>query len=71
MKKFVFETSIKCGNCLRSVSPILNSMVEIDTWSVDLEHQNHLLTIEGEVDANEIVDKLANIGFSAKVCDAR
>lgn len=65
MGKFCFQTSIKCTNCLRTVTPVINSILEVDAWSVDLEHPNHLLTVEGDVNANEIIEKLASVGFAA------
>jgi copper chaperone len=65
MSKFCFQTSIKCSNCLRTVTPVLNSILEVEAWSVDLVHPKHLLTIEGDVNANEIIEKLASLGFAA------
>lgn len=65
MGKFCFQTSIKCANCLKTVTPVLNSILEVDAWSVDLEHPNHLLTVEGEVEVTDIIEKLASVGFTA------
>lgn len=65
MAKFCFQTSIKCNNCLRTVTPVINSILEVDAWSVDLEHPNHLLMVEGDVNADEIIRKLASVGFVA------
>lgn len=65
MCKFSFQTNIKCNNCLKTITPVLNSIIEIESWSVDLEHPNHLLMVEGEIDQNHIIEKLAQLGFSA------
>ena len=48
MSTYIFKTNINCGNCIRSVSPALNALPEVDQWQVDTENSEKLLTVEIE-----------------------
>ncbi len=61
-----FKTNINCGNCLRAVTPFLNSEPEIEKWQVDLEHPERILTVEGEVDASLVTDLLKEAGYKGE-----
>ncbi|MFT5886729.1 MAG: copper chaperone [Arcticibacterium sp.] len=66
MKQIQFKTNINCGNCIKTVTPILNSMDEIDEWKVATENEDKVLTVDGEdFTAEEIISKLSEAGFNA------
>ena len=62
-----FKSNIKCQGCINNVTPVLNNIPEIQKWEVDLTHSERILTIEGDVEPQEIVDKLKAIGYDIKL----
>ncbi len=66
MSTQTFKTTINCGNCVRAVTPDLNAEPGIDSWQVDTQSPDKLLTINGEVSAERIKALLAEIGFEAE-----
>lgn len=48
MNTFTFNTNINCGNCIKSVSPALNALPEIENWKVDTENPDKPLTVKLE-----------------------
>lgn len=60
-----FKTNINCENCIRSVTPHLNSHFDIDHWEVNTDHEDKILTVAGEVAATEVVTLVEKAGFSA------
>ncbi len=61
-----FKTSMKCDNCIKTVKPQLDSIKEISQWSVDLSTHEGLLTVEGDVEAEKIVEALKAVGYTAQ-----
>ena len=45
MNTYKFKTNINCGNCIRSVTPFLNELDEVDTWKVDTENPDKVLEV--------------------------
>jgi len=67
MKTLKFKTSIKCGNCIKTVTPHLNAIKGIASWKVDINSPDRLLEVETEdVNENEIVETLKKIGYNAE-----
>ena len=60
-----FRTNIKCGGCVSKVKPYLDRMKEITNWQVDLNSQDKILTVEGDVSAELITKALAAAGYRA------
>ena len=56
-----FKTNINCGSCIKSVTPALNGLEDIDLWKVDTDNPDKILEIklDDEVD-NESENKLKN-----------
>jgi len=50
-----FKTSLKCGGCIRAITPGLESLNVIQKWSVDLENPDKVLEIEASEDISETV----------------
>jgi copper chaperone len=67
MKTQKFKTNINCGNCLAKVTPILNAEPKINSWSVDLQSDDRVLTVESdELTADEVFKTVLKAGFIAK-----
>lgn len=67
MKIQKFKTNINCGNCLAKVTPMLNSESKINSWSVDLESDDRILTVESEdITPDEVFKTVLRAGFIAK-----
>lgn len=68
MKTIKFKTNINCGSCIKSVTPALNELDNVDLWSVDTENPDKVLTIELD-DDNEtvVVEAVKSAGFEIEV----
>jgi copper chaperone len=67
MKTVQFKTTIKCGGCIAKVTPVLNNNFGIESWNVDLENPDRILTLSGEaIDEQSVVDALAKTGYKAE-----
>ena len=66
MTTLQFKTNINCGNCLRAVSPTLNAEPAIQSWQVDTDNPNKLLTITSDLTAAEVVALVEEAGFRAE-----
>lgn len=62
--KYTFKTTINCGNCLKSVTPFLNEVDEIDEWKVNLEHDDRILEVELDENAPaKVITAVNKAGF--------
>ena len=67
MKNLKFKTNINCGNCLSKVAPKLNEESRIDSWSVDLESEDRILTVQTEtLNEDDVFKTVLKAGFIAK-----
>ncbi|MCR9082170.1 MAG: hypothetical protein NXH89_07110 [Cyclobacteriaceae bacterium] len=67
MKTLKFKTNINCNNCLSKVSPKLDEETKIESWEVDLNSDDRILTVNSESITNEEVFKtVLKAGFIAK-----
>jgi copper chaperone len=69
MDTIKFKTNIKCGGCIATVTPHLDSLAEVTTWTVDTNSADKILTVEGSpaVTAQQIVATLEKAGFKAEL----
>jgi len=64
MKTIHFKTNINCSGCLKSVSPFLNAVDNIDLWKVDLENPDKILKVTLDDDnINTVVEAVTQAGF--------
>ncbi len=64
MENLKFKTNINCNGCLKSVTPHLNKLESIDTWEVDLENSNKILTVNLNDDSGEeVIQAVKKAGF--------
>jgi copper chaperone CopZ len=63
--KYTYKTNINCGGCIASVTPALNQIDEIESWSVDTENPEKILSVELENDTDSqcIIDAVSSAGF--------
>ena len=64
MKTVKYKTNINCGGCIKSVTPFLNELDNVDTWKVDIENPDKILQVELD-DDNEVlvIDAVKKAGF--------
>lgn len=62
-----FKTNINCSNCVAKVTPFLDKKAGKDTWSVDTESEDKILTVDNnELTEEDIVKTIKRTGFEAK-----
>lgn len=64
--KHTFQTNINCGNCIASLTPFMNKELDIETWEVDTENPDKVLSVETELNADSVVKIVEEAGFKAK-----
>ncbi|HET8962888.1 MAG TPA: cation transporter [Chitinophagales bacterium] len=62
--KYQFSTTINCGGCVKAVSAFINEVSGIDKWEVDTNNPQKILTVEGNVPVNSIIEAVKSAGFS-------
>ena len=68
MATLKFKTTINCGNCVRTVTPFLNELEGIQSWNVDTENPNKILTVETDsLKAEVIMEAVEDVGFDAEL----
>ena len=61
-----FKTTINCENCKAKVSPFLDKNEKIESWQVDLTHDDRILTIKGNIHPDEVAKTTLKAGFKAE-----
>ena len=65
MKKLTYKTNINCGNCIKSVTPFLNELDNVESWHVDTDNENKILTVEiDDENSGAIVSAVQKAGFA-------
>ena len=64
MKIVKFKTNINCGGCIKSVTPFLNELDNIDLWRVDTDNPDKILEVSLDDDNDAIViEAVKKAGF--------
>jgi copper chaperone len=64
METLRFKTSLKCGGCIKAITPGLESLKSIEKWSVDLEQQDKVLEVVSPEDISEqIIESVKKAGY--------
>ena len=66
METLKFKTNIKCGGCVATVTPFLDDQKEISSWSVDTNTPDKLLTVEGNMTEEVVVEALEKAGYKGE-----
>jgi len=68
METLRVKTDLHCADCVKKISPIMNSEERINDWSVDLDNPKTILTVQGENLTSEHVDNLLKqAGYSVQL----
>ncbi len=64
MKTLKYKTNTNCGGCIKSVTPYLNKLNNIDSWKVDIEKPDKILEVNLEDDNKTIIiETVKKAGF--------
>lgn len=64
MSEAKFKTTIQCNGCLSKVTPKLNDILSDNSWSVDLESEDRILTVNDDnVSVNAVMSAVKSVGF--------
>lgn len=64
METLRFKTSLKCGGCIKAITPGLESLNNIETWSVDLENPDRVLEIKVLEDiSDQVIESVKKAGY--------
>ena len=59
-----FKTNINCGSCIKSVTPFLNEVDNIDLWKVDTDNDDKILTVTlDDEDAKTVIEAVEKAGY--------
>ena len=70
MNTIQLKTNINCEKCEASVKPILDDEPEIQSWEVDLEHPDRILSLKTSLSEKEIDELLGLVGYKGAAVDA-
>lgn len=68
MDKIQFKTNLKCAGCIAAVKPMLDKKAGEGKWQVDLSDPQRILTIEAQIEEEEVKALLAKAGYTAEKC---
>jgi len=64
MKTVKYKTNINCNGCIKSVTPFLNDLDNVDLWKVDIENPDKILEVTLDDDNDKMVtDAVKKAGF--------
>ncbi|MEI6347431.1 MAG: heavy-metal-associated domain-containing protein [Bacteroidota bacterium] len=70
MKTIRFKTNINCGGCIKSVTPFLNNLDNVDSWKVDTENPDKILEVMlDDDDENIVIEAVKKAGFEIQKLD--
>lgn len=59
-----FKTSINCNNCVAKVKPGLEKIEGIESWNVDTDNADKVLTVKSSgATSQQIIDAVEKVGF--------
>ncbi len=67
MNTIKFKTNINCGSCIKTVTPFLNKIFEIESWEVDTDNPDKILTVKGDITSEEVIEVLKEAGYKAEI----
>lgn len=63
-KTHKFATNINCGGCIAKVTPFINAVEVVETWSVDTTNPQKILTVQTATDSPEqVMEAVKKAGF--------
>jgi len=68
MSEYTFKTNINCGNCIKSVTPFLNALDNIEMWKVDTENPAKILSVElDDTDVEAVLNAVKKAGYTIEL----
>lgn len=64
-----FKSTINCENCKAKVGPLLDKNPQIESWEVDLTHDERILTVRGNITPDEVKKTVLMAGFKTEKMD--
>ena len=72
MKTLKFQTNVKCGGCIATVTPHLNQVKGIVSWNVDTTDPLKIMTIETDgISPEEIISVMKTAGYQAEFVSSK
>ena len=66
MKTLSFKTNINCGDCISKLTPFLDGNEHIESWNVDTNNPDKILTVSGDdITPDIVINTINETGFSA------
>jgi copper chaperone CopZ len=59
-----FKTNVKCGGCVAAIRPEMDKLGT--TWSVDLNHPDRIMTVEGNITEEAVRSAMKTAGYQAE-----
>jgi copper chaperone len=66
MKKIELKTNVKCGACVAAITSEMEKL-SAKSWSVDLTHPDRILTVEGNLEEEAVVNALEKSGYRGEI----
>ena len=67
-KELKFKTNINCSGCISKVKPFLDGLEGLDSWEVDTENPDKVLSVKiSQTTDEEIIDTIEEVGFEAEL----
>lgn len=66
MEALKFKTNIKCMGCVAQFTPFIQDEEGVESWEVDTSSPDKILTVKGDLSAEEVSALVAEAGFEAK-----
>lgn len=67
-KELKFKTNINCSGCVSKVKPFLDKLEGLDSWEVDTENPEKVLSVKiSQTTDEEIIDTIEEVGFEAEL----
>lgn len=71
METLQFKTNAKCSSCVEKISKEINGNPNIKSWNIDLTSVDRILTISSDLQPDEIVNIIKEVGFSAEILTSK
>ena len=70
MNIYKFKTTINCGSCIKSVSPFLNELDNVDSWKVNVDVADKILTVElDDTNYEDVIKAVKSAGYEIEPID--
>jgi copper chaperone CopZ len=70
MNKYTFSTNINCGNCIKAVTNFIEEVEGLESWEVDTDNPDKILTVEGTATLEAIIEAVEDAGFDIRPTSA-